>query len=100
MVRFLAWVERTGNKLPDPVFIFFYLIVALMGLSVVLAALGLSAPLPTKLDDAGNPVILQAVSLFARKQSQTGADIQIVTRFDFRNELLDRTDLTFVGSAS
>ena len=23
---FLGWVERTGNRLPDPVFIFFYLI--------------------------------------------------------------------------
>ena len=39
---FLGWVERTGNRLPDPVFIFFYLIVALMGLSVLLAVVGVS----------------------------------------------------------
>jgi len=65
MVRFLGWVERTGNKLPDPVFIFFYLIIGLMGLSVLLAGLGVSAPHPTQLDEAGKPVILEAVSLLA-----------------------------------
>ena len=32
---FLAWVERTGNRLPDPVFIFFYLILFLVVISVV-----------------------------------------------------------------
>ena len=31
----LGWVERTGNKLPDPVFIFFYLIIALVIVSIV-----------------------------------------------------------------
>ena len=70
MVRFLAWVERTGNKLPDPVFIFFYLILALMGLSVVLAAMGVNAPHPTKLTEAGDPLILEAVSLFAADNIQ------------------------------
>ena len=42
---FLGWVERTGNRLPDPVFIFFYLIIALMIISVIVAALGGSAKL-------------------------------------------------------
>ena len=32
---FLGWVERTGNKLPDPVFIFFYLIIFLVVISVI-----------------------------------------------------------------
>jgi len=32
---FLGWVERTGNRLPDPVFIFFYLIIALVVISVI-----------------------------------------------------------------
>ena len=31
----LGWVERTGNRLPDPVFIFFYLIGILMVISVL-----------------------------------------------------------------
>ena len=26
----LGWIERTGNRLPDPVFIFFYLLAALV----------------------------------------------------------------------
>ena len=42
---FLGWVERTGNRLPDPVFIFFYLILALVVVSVIVAALGGSATL-------------------------------------------------------
>ena len=70
MERFLAWVERTGNKLPDPVFIFFYLIIALMGFSVVLAAMGVSAPHPTKVTAAGDPLILQALSLFSADNLQ------------------------------
>jgi len=44
---FLAWVERTGNKLPDPVFIFFYLIIVLIVISVVARLLGWSAIHPT-----------------------------------------------------
>ncbi len=44
---FLAWVERTGNKLPDPVFIFFYLSILLIIISVVCWLLGLSAMHPT-----------------------------------------------------
>lgn len=42
---FLGFIERTGNALPDPVFIFFYLIAALVVISVVLAALGVAVPL-------------------------------------------------------
>lgn len=70
MVRFLAWVERTGNKLPDPVFIFLYLIVALVVASVASAALGVSAPHPTQLDEAGDPVILRAISLLSADNIQ------------------------------
>lgn len=42
---FLGWVERTGNKLPDPVFIFFYLILFLVVISLIVAFLGGSATL-------------------------------------------------------
>ena len=42
---FLGWVERTGNKLPDPVFLFFYLIILLVVISVVVALTGGSATL-------------------------------------------------------
>ena len=41
----LGWIERTGNALPDPVFIFFYLIAALVVISVALSALGVSVQL-------------------------------------------------------
>ena len=70
MKAFLSWVERTGNKLPDPVFIFFYLIIALMVVSVFCAAVGVSAPHPTKLGADGGPLILEAVSLFAAENIQ------------------------------
>ncbi|MEL6387599.1 MAG: AbgT family transporter [Pseudomonadota bacterium] len=42
---FLGFVERTGNRLPDPVFIFMYLIVFLMVISVGAALVGLTATL-------------------------------------------------------
>ena len=67
---FLGWVERTGNKLPDPVFIFFYLIIALMIVSVICAAAGLSAQHPTQLAEDGTPLVLDAVSLFAAENIQ------------------------------
>ena len=62
---FLGWVERTGNKLPDPVFIFFYLIIVLIVISVICAALGLTAQHPTQINADGTPSIERAVSLLS-----------------------------------
>ncbi|MEL7312108.1 MAG: AbgT family transporter, partial [Pseudomonadota bacterium] len=61
----LGWIERTGNRLPDPVFIFFWLIAALVVVSIVAAAAGLSAPHPTKVDAAGQALIIEAESLLS-----------------------------------
>ena len=41
---FLGWVEKTGNRLPDPVFLFFYLIIALMVISQIAAWASLIEP--------------------------------------------------------
>jgi len=41
----LGAIERAGNKLPDPVFLFFYLIFGLMVISVLASLFGLSATL-------------------------------------------------------
>ena len=63
---FLGFIERTGNRLPDPVFIFVYLIVILLAISVVCAWVGVSAPHPTKLlGDGSGPLILKARSLLS-----------------------------------
>ncbi|MEM9017018.1 MAG: AbgT family transporter [Verrucomicrobiota bacterium] len=63
---FLGFVERTGNRLPDPVFIFVYLIVILMVISVVCAWSGVSAAHPTQLaEDGSGPLILNAKSLLS-----------------------------------
>jgi aminobenzoyl-glutamate transport protein len=43
---FLGFVERTGNALPDPVFLFLYLILGMIGLSLVGAGLGWQAVNP------------------------------------------------------
>lgn len=62
----LGWIERTGNKLPDPVFIFFYLIAGLIAISAIAAMLGTSAVHPTQIDEAtGAPVIIAAQSLLS-----------------------------------
>ena len=39
----LAWIERTGNRLPDPVFIFFYCI-AVVVLMVIFPDVALYLP--------------------------------------------------------
>ena len=61
----LGWIERTGNRLPDPVFIFVYLIAALVVASVVASLAGYSALHPTRRDAAGAPVVIAAASLLA-----------------------------------
>ena len=43
MGGFLGWIERSGNKLPDPVFLFFWLILGLVAISVLAAMTGVSA---------------------------------------------------------
>ena len=61
----LAWIEKTGNALPDTVFIFFWLIGFLVLISMACAALGLSVPHPTRVDAAGNPEMIFAASLLS-----------------------------------
>ena len=61
----LGWIERTGNKLPDPVFIFFYLILVLVVISVVCALAGVTAKHPTQAGTDGLPLIIKAKSLFS-----------------------------------
>lgn len=62
---FLGWVERTGNRLPDPVFLFFYLILGLVVVSLILAAVDLSALHPTELGPDGLPLAIEAQSLLS-----------------------------------
>lgn len=62
---FLGWIERTGNKLPDPVFLFFYLIAALVVISAVCMAAGVSALHPTQTGPDGSPLVIRAASLLS-----------------------------------
>ena len=59
---FLGLIERAGNKLPDPAFIFFYLIIVMAAVSTIAAFAQISVPHPTRLDADGNPDIVSAVS--------------------------------------
>ena len=67
---FLGWVERTGNKLPDPVFIFFYLIIFLIVVSVICKLFGLTANHPTRVDANGAPEIIKSASLLSAENIQ------------------------------
>lgn len=67
---FLGWVEKTGNKLPDPVFIFFYLVIALMIVSQICAWLGVSAFHPSLTNPDGTPQLEEAASLFSAENIQ------------------------------
>jgi aminobenzoyl-glutamate transport protein len=62
---FLGWIERTGNALPDPVFIFLWLMLGLALISVLCALAGVQVEHPVQKDAAGNPVVIAAVSVFA-----------------------------------
>ncbi|HEX6272768.1 MAG TPA: AbgT family transporter [Polyangiaceae bacterium] len=64
---FLGWVERTGNKLPDPVFLFLYLMAGLVLLSVVAALAGVSAVHPTQKQPDGTAVVIGVESLLSAK---------------------------------
>jgi aminobenzoyl-glutamate transport protein len=66
----LAWIERSGNKLPDPVFIFLWCILVVIAISVVAALFGVSAAHPTQVDAAGVAIQVNAESLLS------GANIQ------------------------
>lgn len=61
----LGWIERCGNRLPDPVFIFLYCILAVVAISVIAALTGVSALHPTLVDAAGNAVVVSAESLLS-----------------------------------
>ncbi|MEM7328201.1 MAG: AbgT family transporter [Pseudomonadota bacterium] len=77
----LGWVERTGNKLPDPVFLFAYFIIALVVISIICAMLGVNAALNDQvlggMPDSqkarfgiGSDGIISAVSLLAAENIQ------------------------------
>lgn len=62
----LGWIERTGNRLPDPVFLFLWFILALVGISVLAAWAGWSAAHPVEIDpDTGTYRIIAVESLLS-----------------------------------
>ncbi len=67
----LGWIERSGNKLPDPVFLFFWLIAGLVVISIIASVMGWSAQHPTELDEAtGQARIISAASLLSAENIQ------------------------------
>lgn len=67
----LGWIERSGNKLPDPVFLFFWLIAGLIVLSIVASLAGWSAIHPTEIDEAtGAKTVIGAASLLSADNIQ------------------------------
>ena len=66
----LSWIERSGNKLPDPVFIFLWCIAAVVILSVIANFFNISALHPTLLGEGGNRVVINAESLLSASNIQ------------------------------
>ena len=66
----LGWIEHTGNKLPDPVFIFLWCIVAIVIVSVIAAIMGVSVEHPTQLNADGSAVVVTAQSLMSADNIQ------------------------------
>ena len=61
----LGRIERGGNRLPDPVVIFLYCILAVIAISVIAAVTGAYALHPTQFDAAGNALVIRAESLLS-----------------------------------
>jgi aminobenzoyl-glutamate transport protein len=61
----LGMIERAGNRLPDPVFIFLYLIIVMVVVSQIAAWASLSVDHPTRLGADGNPALVEAISIFS-----------------------------------
>ncbi|MEL7044408.1 MAG: AbgT family transporter, partial [Pseudomonadota bacterium] len=70
MTGFLGLIERGGNRLPDPVFIFFWCIGAVAVISVLAEFGGVSALHPTLTDAEGNPAVVAAESLLSAANLQ------------------------------
>jgi aminobenzoyl-glutamate transport protein len=66
----LGWIEHTGNRLPDPVFIFVWLILFVVAISVVATLAGVSAVHPTQFMPDGSPLIIEAASLLSADNIQ------------------------------
>ena len=67
---FLGLIERAGNRLPDPAFIFLYLIIAMVIISVITAVMGLSALHPTQTNPDGSAVLVEARSVLSAASLQ------------------------------
>ncbi len=67
---FLGWIERTGNRLPDPVFLFVYLVLGLVAISAICAGFGLSAVHPIQKAADGSDFLIRAVSLLSAANIQ------------------------------
>lgn len=61
----LGWIERTGNALPDPVFLFVGLSAALVAVSVFAALGGVAVDHPVLRADDGAPQRIEATSLLS-----------------------------------
>lgn len=67
----LGWIERSGNKLPDPVFLFFWLIAVVIAISLLGSLLGWSVVHPTEIDEAtGQARVIAATSLLSAENIQ------------------------------
>jgi len=66
----LGWIEYNGNRLPDPVFIFLWLILVVVAISVIAALAGLNAVHPTQFQADGSPLIIEAASLLSADNIQ------------------------------
>lgn len=61
----LGVIEKAGNKLPDPAFIFFYLILVMIVVSIISWFFGLSVEHPTQTNPDGTPEMVEAISVLS-----------------------------------
>lgn len=94
MLRLIRGVERIGNKLPHPMYIFLYLLVLCMVISAICAAFGVSVEYTSMTDGVVEEKTADIVNLFSERELQNFL-ANIVNAFKANSVLIPMLICTF-----
>lgn len=94
MLRLIRGVERVGNKLPHPMYIFLYLLLFCMIISAICAAFGISVNYTSIVDGVTEEKTVDIINLFSEQELQNFLT-NIVNAFKSNSVLIPMLICTF-----